>query len=84
VYAITGKAKDIIAVVKACLTEKEPGVRAAAAETLGEMGAAARDADRDIMAALERLTADSEEAVKRAAADAMRRIDPRAARPRLP
>jgi HEAT repeat protein len=53
-------------------------VRAAAAEVLGEIGTVVREVDRKVVPRLVELVKDRDENVRRAAVDALKKIDPRA------
>ena len=78
VYAIANLARDAVPVLLACLSDDDAGVRAAAAEVLGDIGSVVREVDRKAVPKLVELLKDREETVRRAAADALKKIDPRA------
>src|SRR5262249_36202956 len=81
-YAITGRIDLSVPTLVACLRDEEPGVRAAAAEVLGEIGPKARQAEKNVVPRIQDLLKDREDAVRRAAHDALRKFDQRPPRPR--
>jgi HEAT repeat protein len=78
VHQVGGLTKQAVPVLAACLEEEEATLRAAAAEALGEIGPPVKDVDRKLPAKLIEMMKDRDDSVKRAAHEALRKIDPRA------
>jgi HEAT repeat protein len=76
-YILTRQTDPAVGVLKKCLNEPdEPGIRAAAAEALADIGPRCRDADKEIVPLLVQLTKTDREEVRSAAFDALKKIAP--------
>ena len=80
-WIVTRRWQLVVPVLKKCLRDDEPGIRASAAEFLGELGDVVRQVDREVVPILVELWKKDRDEVRRAAFDALKKIAPAEIRP---
>jgi HEAT repeat protein len=83
-WIVTRRWQLVVPVLKKCLRDEEAGIRATAAEFLGDLGEVVRQVDREVVTVLIELWKKDRDEVRRAAFDALKKIAPAEIRPGRP